>query len=116
MSTNLFSEAVPPHADSAEPRGIIAALVATFLLAVRNYLKRKAAARSEAISKDEFFTAMLAINDRIHADHLALVEKLDANHRELLAALERQATRINAVESGLARVDERTSQGGRASP
>ena len=50
MSTNLFSEAVPPHADSAEPRGIIAALVATFLLAVRNYLKRKAAARSEAIS------------------------------------------------------------------
>ena len=51
---------------------------------------------------------MLAINDRIHADHLALLEKLDANHRELLAALERQATRINAVESGLARVDERT--------
>ena len=108
MSTNLFSEAVPPHADSAEPRGIIAALVATFFLAVRNYLKRKAAARFEAISKDEFFTAMLAINDRIHADHLALVDKLDANHRELLAALERQGTRINAVESGLARVDERT--------
>ena len=108
MSTNLFSEAVPPHADSAEPRGIIAALVATFLLAVRNYLKRKAAARSGAISKDGFFTAMLAINDRIHDDHLALLEKLDVNHRELLAALDRLATRINALESGLARVDERT--------
>ena len=46
--------------------------------------------------------------DRMHADHLAILEKLDANHRELLAALERQATRINALEAGLARVDERT--------
>ena len=108
MSTNLFSEAVPPHADSAEPRGIIAALVATFILAVRNYLKRKAAARSEAISKDEFFPAMLAINDRTHSDHLALLDKLEANHRELLAALDRQATRVNALEAGLARLDERT--------
>jgi hypothetical protein len=44
----------------------------------------------------------------MHADQLALFEKLDANHRELLAALERQATRINALGAGLARVDERT--------
>ena len=51
---------------------------------------------------------MLGIKDRIHDDHLALLEKLDANHRELLAALERQATRVNGLESGLARVDERT--------
>jgi hypothetical protein len=33
---------------------------------------------------------------------------LDANHRELLAALERLATRINALEAGFARLDERT--------
>jgi len=46
---------------------------------------------------------------------LAILEKLDANHRELLAALERQASRINTLESGLARVDERTSKGGRTS-
>ena len=38
----------------------------------------------------------------------AILEKLDAIQRELLAALERQATRINVLESGLARVDERT--------
>jgi hypothetical protein len=30
------------------------------------------------------------------------------NHRELLAVLERQATRVNALEAGLARLDERT--------
>jgi hypothetical protein len=51
---------------------------------------------------------MLASRERMHADHLALLEKLDANHRELLATLDRQVTRINALESGLARVDERT--------
>jgi hypothetical protein len=45
---------------------------------------------------------------RCAPDHLALLEKLDANHRDLLSVLERQTTRINAVESGLARVDERT--------
>jgi hypothetical protein len=33
---------------------------------------------------------------------------LDGNHRELLAALERQASRINELEAGLARVDERS--------
>jgi len=30
------------------------------------------------------------------------------NHRELLAVLERQPTRVNALEAGLARLDERT--------
>jgi len=39
---------------------------------------------------------------------LALLVTGCVGHRELLAALERQATRINAVESGLARVDERS--------
>jgi hypothetical protein len=39
---------------------------------------------------------------------LGILEKLDANHRELLAVLERQASRINTLETGLARVDERT--------
>ena len=56
--------------------------------------------------------------DHIHAGHLAILEKLDINHRELLAALERQATRINTLESGLARVDEtndHATKGGRTS-
>jgi hypothetical protein len=48
---------------------------------------------------------MRDLSDRIHADHLGLLEKLDANHRELLAALERQAARINGVEVGLARME-----------
>ena len=40
----------------------------------------------------------------------ALLEKLDAHHRELLAGLDRLGTRLTAVESGLARLDERTKR------
>ena len=32
------------------------------------------------------------------------------NHWELLAVIERQATRFNALEAGLARLDERTRE------
>ena len=60
------------------------------------------------LSRAEFCAEMLASRERLHPDHLGLLEKLDANHRELLAALERQGIRINALEAGLARVDERT--------
>ena len=108
MTTNVFSETATPGSTSAEPRGILATLVAAIILAVRSYLKRKAAARANTLSKEEFLTAMLALNDRLHADHVALLGKLDANHRELLAALERQATRINTLDAAVARVDERT--------
>ena len=59
-------------------------------------------------SRAEFYAEMLATRERISATHLAILEKLDANHRELLAALERVATRTSALEAGLARVDERT--------
>jgi hypothetical protein len=58
---------------------------------------------------------MLATRELMHATHLAILEKLDANQRELLAALDRQVARINTLETGLARVDERTSKGGRTS-
>ena len=50
----------------------------------------------------------LATRERLDATHLAILDKLDANHRELLGALERQIIRTNSLESGLARVDERT--------
>ena len=108
MSTNLLSETAAAPAVSPEPRGLFTALAATAMLALRNYLKRKAASKAELVSRVEFCAEMLATRERINATHLAILEKLDANHRDLLAALERQVTRINALESGLARVDERT--------
>jgi len=60
------------------------------------------------MSRADFLAEMLDLRERLHGNHLALLEKLDTNHRELLAALERQAARVNALEAGVARVDERT--------
>jgi hypothetical protein len=53
---------------------------------------------------------MLEVRDRLQANHLALLEKLDGNHRQLLAALERQGARVSALEAGFARLDERTAR------
>ena len=64
--------------------------------------------KAELVSRAEFCAEMLATRERLHTNHLAILEKLDANHRELLAAIERLATRTSALEAGLARVDERT--------
>ena len=66
------------------------------------------AAKPELMSRADFYAELLALKDHMHANHLAILEKLEANHRELLVALERQVSRINALETGLARVDERT--------
>jgi hypothetical protein len=65
-------------------------------------------AKPEPMGRADFFAELAALKDHIHTGHLAILDKLDANHRDLLAALDRQATRINTLEAGLARVDERT--------
>jgi hypothetical protein len=110
MNTNLLSDAASPEDASTGLRGVLAGFLTAIVLALRNYLKRKAAGKSELVTRAELCAEMREISERIHADHLALLEKLDSNHRELLAALERQAGRISALECGLARVDERTKE------
>jgi hypothetical protein len=60
------------------------------------------------VTRADFYAEMLPTRERINAIHLAILDKLDANHRELLSALDRQGSRINTLETGLGRVDERT--------
>jgi hypothetical protein len=107
MSTNLNSQISAPRSISGEGWAAIIGTFGSAFLLVKKLLGPKAA-KPEPMSRADFYAEMLANRDRMHADHLALLEKLDTNHRELLAALERQAARINALEAGLARVDERT--------
>ncbi len=109
MNTNVLSESGTPDGAGPGPGGVVAALVA-LLVAAAAYLKRKVASQPELMSRAEFGAEMRELSDRSHADHLALLEKLDVNHRELLAALERQGTRISALEAGFARLDERTGK------
>jgi hypothetical protein len=81
--------------------------VGAALLLAKKLLTPKPA-KPEPMSRADFYAELVVLKDQMHAGHLAILEKLDANHRELLAALERQATRSNALEAGLARLDERT--------
>jgi len=107
MNPNLQSPIPSVRSISGEGWAAIAGAVGSAFLLAKKILAPKAA-KPDLLSRAEFYAEMLATREGMHANHLALLEKLDLNHRELLAALERQATRINALESGLARVDERT--------
>ncbi len=105
MNTNLNSQISATHSLPAEGT-TIGIFAAALVLAKRLFAPRSA--KHEPMSRADFYAELVVLKDHIHAGHLAILEKLDANHRELLAALDRQVTRINALESGLARVDERT--------
>jgi hypothetical protein len=105
MNPSLNSQISATHSLPAE--GTAVGVFAAALLLAKKLFSPKPA-KPEPMSRADFYAELVVLKDHIHAGHLAILEKLDANQRELLAALGRQATRINALESGLARVDERT--------
>jgi hypothetical protein len=105
MNTNLNSSIPAPHSLASE--GTALGVFAAALLLAKKLFSAKPD-KPEPMGRADFYAELAALKDQIHAGHLAILEKLDANHRELLAALDRQGNRISALESGLARVDERT--------
>ena len=107
MNTNLNSQIPAARSFSSEGWATVAGVIGSAVLLAKKFLTQKAA-KPEPMSRAEFYAEMLATRERINATHLAILDKLDANHRELLGALERQAMRISAIEAGLARLDERT--------
>jgi hypothetical protein len=107
MSTNLNTSMPSSPALSGEGWAAIAGAAGAAFLFAKKLVGFKSN-KPELVTRAEFCAEMLASREWMHADHLALLEKLDANHRELLAALERLGTRVNALEAGFARVDERT--------
>ena len=108
MNANLQSPIPSPRTITGEGWAAIAGAIGSAFLLVKKLVRPKPASKPELVSRADFYAETLATRERLHANHLAILEKLDANHRELLAALDRQVTRINALETGLARVDERT--------
>jgi hypothetical protein len=107
MNTNLNTQAVSSRSLTGEGWAAIAGAVGSAFLLAKKLLGSRPA-KPELMSRAEFLGEMLEMRERVHSNHLALLEKLDTNHRELLASFERQGTRISALEAGLARVDERT--------
>ena len=109
MNTNLNSQIPAARSLSSEGWATVAGVIGSALLVAMKFLTQKAA-KPEPMSRADFYAELVGLKDHIHAGQLAILEKLDANHRELLGALERQALRINALETGLARVDERSKK------
>ncbi len=107
MSTNLNSPVSATRTISGEGWAAIAGAAGSAFLLAKKLLGVKAA-KPELMSRADFYAEMLDVRERLHASHLDLVGKLDVNHRELLAALERQSARISALEAGFARLDERS--------
>jgi hypothetical protein len=104
MNTNLNSPIVSPRGISGEGWAAMAGAIGSAFLLAKKVLSPKPA-KAEVVSRGEFYVEMMAVRERINSTHLAMLEKLEANHRELLAAVERQSGRISAVETGLARVE-----------
>jgi hypothetical protein len=107
MNTNLNSQIPSPRSLAGEGLAAAVGIMGSALLVAKRFFAAKPP-KPEPMSRADFYAELVVLKEQIHAGHLAILEKLDAIQREVLAALERQATRINALESGLARVDERT--------
>jgi hypothetical protein len=125
MNTNLNTPIPAARGITGEGWAAIAGAVGSAFLLAKKLLSPRGG-KSEHISRAEFYAELMALKDTMHKEHLALLEKLEAvhlglldkldmNHRELLVELQRQGTRVSTLEAGLARVDERTSKGGRTS-
>ena len=110
MNTNLNSEMPSPRSLTGEAVATAVGIMGSALLVAKRLFAAKSP-KPEPMSRADFYAELVVLKDHIHAGHLAILEKLDAIQRELLAALERQANRISALESGLARVEERTGYG-----
>jgi hypothetical protein len=106
----MFSQISSPRVFSLEAFAAILAGIGSGIFALWKLVSRKREPRIEPVTRADFYAEMLATRERINATHLAILDKLDANHRDLLAALDRQVSRINTLETGLARVDERTRE------
>jgi hypothetical protein len=97
------------------------AAVLSFALLGKKFFGRKTPVEAEFVSKQEFkpFRRSVegelgALRDRLDARFFSLAEKLDQTRNDLLRDNERRTeslhNRISELESGLARVDERTRE------
>lgn len=96
-----------------------AAAVATIVVLGIKLFVRKPPLEAEFVTKEEFRLfrtpverELTGLRDRIDSRHLQVLEALDKLRADLVQEGERRAggihKRLNDVESGLARVDERT--------
>ncbi len=100
-----------PTTRTASPElwAALTALLGSVAVLFRKLITRKRKPTPEYITRAEFHHELTAMRDRIGASYMALSDKIDSAHREVLSALDRQSARFNRVEAAVARLDERTT-------
>jgi hypothetical protein len=67
---------------------------------------------STVVTQSQLQQGLDAMRDRVTAGYMAMADKFDANQKEILSAIGTQGTaiekRLDALESAVARLDERT--------
>jgi hypothetical protein len=117
----MFAQIPTPASGAIESWLISAAAVGSLILLGMKLFVRKPPIEAEFVSKAEFRAfregverEINSLRDKIDARFLNLGEKIDELKSELLIAGERRDVsihlRMNELEAGLARVDERTSK------
>ncbi len=103
----MLSQLPVPTAGSIENVLLALSALAAMALLGRKLLHRKGGEHGEWVRKSELLLELNGLRDRIDSRFLTLSEKIervgDSLHR-----------RLNELESGLARVDERTRSGRKA--
>ena len=89
----------------------IGALAAALAALARKMFTRNRKPKPEYITRLEFHQGLDAVRDRISAGYLALGDKFDAKHEELLSSLHAQGAafeqRLDHLDTAVARLDER---------
>ena len=115
----MFSQIPTPPTGAIETWLLCAAAVVSLVVLAMKLFVRKPPIEAEFVSKAEFRMfresverELNGLRDKIDARFLILTEKMEEMKSELLMAGERRGSsihrRINELEAGLARVDERT--------
>ncbi len=99
-------------APSPTTTAIATAVIAALAALAKKFLPAKKSPKPEYISRTEFHDGLEKVRDRIGASYLALADKIELQHNQVLTKLDRQGAnferRLDQLETNLARLDERT--------
>jgi hypothetical protein len=96
---------------SPSTAAIITALIAAAAAVIKKFVPR-AKPKPEYITRAEFHAGLDTIRDRIGASYLALADKIELQHNQVLTVLDRQGasfeSRLDRLDTAVARLEERT--------
>ena len=114
----MLADAPPP---SVSPQtqtwaAILSAIAGALAVVVKKRFNRNSSTKptKDSITHAELQQGLDAMRDRLTAGYLAMADKFDAHQRDILSAIGTQGTaiekRLDALESTVARLDERTKK------